>query len=57
MNRFILGFDLQVGQSILVDGHPQLITAVEPEILGVMVASSGKQSFLINPSEAVELVS
>ncbi len=56
-NRFILGCDLKVGQSILVNGRAHLITAVEPAILGVVVAYFGTDSFVIAPDQAVEVSS
>lgn len=52
---FHLGSDLEVGQSIVVNRHPQLITSVEPEILGIVVAYCGTEALLIHPDEAVEL--
>lgn len=54
--RFILGCDLKVGQSLVANGHPQLVTAVEPAILGVRIIYCGMQAFIIHPNEAVQVV-
>lgn len=52
--RFVLACDLKIGDSVLIEGRPYLVTKVEQRATEV-TASSGTWSITLTPDEAVEM--
>lgn len=53
-SRFVLVCDLKVGDSVLLEGRPYLVTALEQASAAVVI-SSGTWSITVAPDNAVQV--